>query len=145
LSGAKKRVIDTRKVPVALKARNKWVLWREGNIAGRQTKVPYFSLNGALRHASSTDPKTWTGFFSAKRQVEEHHMNGPGTCFDGDGIAGADFDGCRNPKTGEIEPWALDWLKRLDSYSEVSPSGCGVKTFVRGRLPEARSEIEYFR
>jgi hypothetical protein len=44
-------------------------------------------------------------------------------------IAGIDLDTCRDPTTGAIQPWALDVLRRFNTYSEVSPSGTGVKLF----------------
>lgn len=44
-----------------------------------------------------------------------------------------DLDHCRNPATGEIEPWALAIIERLNSYIEVSPSGKGVHILCRSR------------
>lgn len=44
-----------------------------------------------------------------------------------------DLDNCRNPETGEIEPWALAIIERLNSYTEVSPSGKGVHILCRSR------------
>jgi putative DNA primase/helicase len=55
-----------------------------------------------------------------------------------DGLAGVDLDGCRNPHTGRFEPWVLEIVGELDSYAETSPSGTGVKIFVRGELPPGR-------
>src|SRR5215469_10294806 len=121
--------INAAKVPVALKALNNWVLWRHETVDGRPTKVPYYQ-NGILRKASTTDPKTWTGFFNALRLAQRHHAAGVGFCFEGSGIAGVDFDGCRDPKSGVIDEWALNEIRQLDSYSEISPSNTGVKVFV---------------
>jgi hypothetical protein len=44
-------------------------------------------------------------------------------------LGGIDLDTCRDPATGALDAWALATLAALDSYSEVSPSGTGVKTF----------------
>lgn len=55
--------------------------------------------------------------------------------FEGDPFTGVDLDHCRNPKTGKIEAWALEEIHRLDSYSEVSPSGTGIHVIVEGELP----------
>ena len=41
-----------------------------------------------------------------------------------------DLDGCRDPRTGEIEPRALEVVRDLGSYAEVSPSGTGVKVYL---------------
>jgi primase-polymerase (primpol)-like protein len=49
-----------------------------------------------------------------------------------------DVDGCRDPETGEIESWALEIAAELDSYAEASPSGTGLKVFLRGELPSGR-------
>ena len=42
---------------------------------------------------------------------------------------GIDLDCCIDPATGEIEPWAVEIIERLGSYTEVSPSGTGLKIF----------------
>ena len=55
-----------------------------------------------------------------------------------DPYSGIDLDGCRDPETGEIEPWAEEWIRRCDSYTEVSPSGAGVHIIVRAKLPPGR-------
>jgi len=39
-----------------------------------------------------------------------------------------------DPETAELTPWAAQAIDRLDSYAEVSPSGTGVKVWVRARL-----------
>ena len=134
-------IINTAKVPIALKSQNRWVAWKYETKDGRATKIPYSAANGgSLRRASTIDPKTWCGFFQAKRFSEEHSMAGIGFCFEGSGIAGVDFDGCRDPKSGVIDEWALNEIRKLDSYSEISPSNSGVKVFVRGQLPGLRAK-----
>jgi hypothetical protein len=57
----------------------------------------------------------------------------PGFVFDAerDGIAGIDLDGCRDPTTGEIAEWAMKIVRSINSYTEISPSGTGVKIFCR--------------
>jgi putative DNA primase/helicase len=53
-------------------------------------------------------------------------------------LAGVDLDGCRNPRTGEIEARATEIVKGLGSYTELSPSETGLKVFVCGELPLGR-------
>ena len=53
---------------------------------------------------------------------------------DSNDLVGLDFDDC--VKNEVIEPSVLDVVSRLASYAEISPSGTGIKAFVRGRLPE---------
>jgi primase-polymerase (primpol)-like protein len=52
-----------------------------------------------------------------------------------DDYVALDLDSCRNPDTGEIQPWARAIIERFASYTEVSPSGTGIRVFVKGRLP----------
>ena len=53
-----------------------------------------------------------------------------------DPFCGVDLDGCLDPETGEVEPWALKIVEQLDSYTEISPSGTGLHVLVRAELPE---------
>ncbi len=48
-----------------------------------------------------------------------------------DPYTGVDLDKCRDPETGEIEPWARSIIDRLKSYTEISPSGCGLHILIR--------------
>ena len=55
-----------------------------------------------------------------------------------DPYVGIDLDDCRNPETGEIAAWAQEIIDRFDSYTEVSPTGTGVRILIRtatGLLP----------
>lgn len=40
-----------------------------------------------------------------------------------------DFDDCRNPSTGHIESAVMRHLKGFQSYTEISPSGTGLRVF----------------
>jgi hypothetical protein len=52
-----------------------------------------------------------------------------------DGLAGMDLDDCLDSE-GNVEPWARGVVERFgDTYSEVSPSGRGLKIWCRGSLP----------
>jgi hypothetical protein len=50
-----------------------------------------------------------------------------------DGITAIDIDNCRDSDTGVIKAWAAGFIKLLNSYAEVSPSGTGVRLFLRGK------------
>jgi len=87
------------------------------------------------RRAKSTDPSTWRSYDEALKALETGHYAGVGRVIEAGGdYVGVDLDGCRNPSTGEITPWAWKILERLDSYSEVSPSLKGVKVWVKASL-----------
>jgi len=65
-------------------------------------------------------------FTNACRAYERGKFDGIGFVL-GDGFVGVDLDGCRNPETGALDQWAIEALLGLSTYSEVSPSGSGVK------------------
>ena len=112
---------------------NQWVLWKTVDRKGKATKVPY-QVGGT--EAKSNDPQTWAAFDAAWQGYEAGGYDGVGFVFSAyDPFVGVDLDGCRNPKTGEVAPWAKDVIKKLNSYAEVSPSETGVKLFMRGKSP----------
>ena len=51
-----------------------------------------------------------------------------------DPFAGVDLDHCR-ASNGSLQPWALDIVQHLDSYTEWSPSGEGLHVLIRASLP----------
>jgi putative DNA primase/helicase len=102
-------------------------------IRGKHDKVPYTASTG--RRASTTDPTTWTSFNDALAHLDT--FEGVGLVL-GRELIGVDLDKCRDPETGYIEPWAQKIIARLDSYTEISPSGTGLKVLLRGTLPPGR-------
>jgi hypothetical protein len=52
-----------------------------------------------------------------------------------DPYCGVDLDHCMDPKTGEVQPWALEAVQALNSYTERSPSGEGLHVFIRAKHP----------
>lgn len=48
-----------------------------------------------------------------------------------DPFTGIDVDNCIDGSTAEVKAWARPILDQLNSYGEISPSGKGVKVFVR--------------
>jgi putative DNA primase/helicase len=103
------------------------------------TKPPYTTDGDP---ASSTDPKTWTNFTSARAAYEAGDFDGIGQPLapeeDAQSILiGVDWDKCIDPATGEIDPLVLLDVRHLNTYTERSPSGVGLRAFVyvRGGLP----------
>jgi hypothetical protein len=124
----------TAHVPAELRERNQWVVWRLEQRKDKPTKVPYSPISE--RRAKSTDPQTWSAFAQACEAYEQGRYAGLGFVFSAaDPYVGIDFDGCVD--AGVIDPAVLDLVRRLDSYSEFSQSGCGVHVIVRGSLPAA--------
>jgi putative DNA primase/helicase len=125
------------RVPQAMRDMPHWVLWRiEPDQHGKSTKVPYQAVAGKLRKASSTDPKTWRAFDEAVGVLSSVHgsnFSGIGFCFEGSGIAGADFDNVVT-EGGVIVPWAGELVAELKTYSEISPNGTGIHSYPFGEF-----------
>lgn len=130
--------IDASTIPKALRTRRQWICWKNARRDGKPTKVPVIPRTGD--YASSTDSETWREFETALAAVETERVDGIGFVFtEADDFVGVDLDTCRDPKTGEINDVARAIIDRLDSYTEVSPSGTGFHVLVRGTLPEGRN------
>ena len=111
--------------------------WRIGEKSEDQklTKVPYTTQNNQASHSR---PRDWTTLDKVLGHIDANPARkyGVGYVFsENDPFCGIDLDNCRDPKTGEIAEWAWEWIRKLGSYAEVSPSGTGVKVVVKAVLP----------
>lgn len=122
-------------IPVDLRQEARWVVWRAEPRRGQSklAKVPYDPKSGA--HAKTDNPATWGTYEQAVTKYRAGGFNGVGFML-GDGWSGVDLDNCIDPVSGTLSPLAQEIVAALASYTETSPSGTGVKIFVRGRLPE---------
>ncbi len=125
-------------VPQELKDRPQWVMWvpqeAEG---GHLTKVPLSAIHN--ERASSTKPADWADYATAMREASFRDHAGVGFVFSKDDpYTGIDLDDCVDPQGGEIQPWAQEVLDKLNSYAEISPSGKGIKLWVKARMPDGR-------
>jgi primase-polymerase (primpol)-like protein len=130
--------IDSGVLPNALVDREQWLCWEEQERDGKPTKVPITPGGGAF--ASATDPETWTDLETAVHHLESTEVDGLGFVFtEEDPIVGIDLDDCRDSETGHVDDDARDIVSRLDSYTEISPSGTGFHVLLEGELPEGRN------
>jgi putative DNA primase/helicase len=114
-----------------------WVTWRSEFRDGKPTKVPYDPATG--QRASVTDPTTWSSFDTAVTAYHDAGFTGVGFVLtSADPYAGLDLDGCRDSLTGIVEPWAQSTIDLVGSYTEVSPSGSGLRVFLHGVMPGPR-------
>lgn len=133
------RRVEIDNIPDALRDRAQWVCWRhDANAESQPTKVPYIS--GTSHRASTTDCDSWGTFDEAIAALEDDHgWDGIGYVFsEDDGFVGIDLDECLTDD-GELMPEARRIVDQLQSYAEISPSGCGVKIWVKGSLPISES------
>jgi putative DNA primase/helicase len=60
-----------------------------------------------------------------------------------DPYCGVDLDNCIDAENGKLKSWAAGLLSQLDSYAETSPSGTGVKVFIKANKPGRRCRKAY--
>lgn len=135
------RNLEADSIPAELRALPQWLVWRrepDPKRPGETTKVPYRARQPRVR-ASSTDPATWAPFDVARQAVEnDASLAGVGFAVSEEcGIVGVDLDHAINDR-GALEPWASEIVALLESYTEVTPSGRGLRIFAEGKLPEGR-------
>jgi hypothetical protein len=146
------RPINRDGIPAELLARRQWVVWRydwreDKAGKGKWSKVLDVARQAAAgrdRKAKSDDGRTWDDFDRALDAYQRGGWAGIGYVFSPDDpYAGIDLDDCRDPDTGDLDPWAVDLLALLGGYAEVSPSGTGVKVIVKAQLPAGRRKTAY--
>lgn len=152
---------DPDAMPKELKPLAQWVVWRYAPNDNRDawTKTPLqaqAAVNEKGYNASSTRPKTWADFATAKKAyavnppsagdipIPENSNDDPGhNGLDGVGfiltpensITGVDLDHCLDAE-GNPSAWATPILERFaGTYREVSPSGTGLRIFCYGKKP----------
>jgi primase-polymerase (primpol)-like protein len=113
--------------------------------------VPFDPKTG-LR-ADSTNPSTWSGLKTARRTFAAGGFAGIGfvlskphnvvrtttgeflrRCEAANPFTGIDLDDCIDAD-GNLAAWAQIIVNRFKTRTEISPSGTGVKLFIRGKLP----------
>ncbi|MBN2327484.1 MAG: hypothetical protein JXR73_10050 [Candidatus Omnitrophica bacterium] len=124
--------ISLPNIPQDLREFNQWVAWKLIERNGKSTKVPYDPRNG--NNASVTNPNSWCSFNEIINFINDPDYSGIGFVFtEDDPFCGIDLDKCINPETGEISAHARKIIHNFNSYTEVSPSGTGVKIFIKGK------------
>lgn len=143
-------------IPAEMRALPRWAPWRaewdaKGNKGkGKWNKIPHRPAR-PMYGLSNKDLSGWASFTEAFAAYQAN-INGPAMLdangkrivFGGvgylmtgpHGVTGVDLDHCRNPQTGEIAPWAAEVIAKLDTYTEVSPSGTGLHAMISGQVPE---------
>ena len=141
-----------------LKALPNWVCWKwewrvDKNGVGKWTKPPFRPRN-PQQYAKNNDPATWGSYAEALAAYQADQCDGIGFAFPGTEIAAFDLDKCRNPATGAIAPEALRIVERSASYTEITPSGTGLRVIGHSiggkvqrkqKVPGSAVEVETYR
>ncbi len=126
---------NLKMIPQELRHYPNWVDWRiiEREM-GKPGKPPLNPKTG--RYAVPGDLDTCGNFAEAVDYWETNRgeVKGIGFDFTDSPFSGIDLDHCRNPRTGAIKPWAVKIVRKVSSYTEVTPSGTGLHILVKGKL-----------
>jgi hypothetical protein len=113
----------------------RWVGWRNEQRGDRSTKVPY---GAGDRPAKADNPSTWVTRDEAAelaKRIANGHGGGIGLELGNIGndlhMIGIDLDSCIEAVDGQrrIAGWAREIIEAASTYSEISPSGTGIKLF----------------
>jgi putative DNA primase/helicase len=127
--------VNIENIPADLAITPQWVSW-SGTIGqtGKLSKIPINPRTGW--NAKANDPATWGTFEEAIEFSRGHDLPGIGFVFSAaDDFVGIDIDECLDPATGSIKAGVEEIISRLDSYTEISPSGRGFHVIAKGKLP----------
>ena len=119
---------DAAKLPKYLQEHGRFCVWKYVWDEARQawTKVPY-QPKATQYGASSTNAAHFTDIHTALDHAEG--FDGLGALIYGD-VSAIDIDHCIS-NTGELSQLAQTVIETMDSYTEYSPSGKGIRIFFR--------------
>jgi putative DNA primase/helicase len=120
-----------------------WVAWRRDYDRARATwtKRPFTPGTGKL--ASSTNADTWGTYEQAKNDVLHGNADGVGFVLTDTPYFGFDFDHVVDGES--VLEGAREYTDRFCTYTELSPSGTGLRGIGIGSLPPVgRKKAAYF-
>ena len=115
-------------IPHILKQHSNWVAWGIRDAPPKSPFNPSALLSGRPLPAKAGVKETWSSYENAVECVRCGLARGIGYEFDGS-VYGVDLDHVID-KDGAITAQAREIVDKLDSYTEISPSGTGLHIFV---------------
>ena len=119
-------------IPQEARERGLWCLWKYETVGERRTKVPYSPLGGK---ANSANRATFTSFDKAAAAYQKGGYDGLGMGIF-NGFCAVDIDHCIDndaPGGSKLSGMAQDLIDTMDSYTEVSPSGTGIRILFKAK------------
>jgi len=117
-------MLQIESLPISLRENGLFCCWRYETREGSQktAKVPYDPRTG--RRAQSTNPDTFAPLNTAVSALEHNGYDGIGVGIFHQ-LGAIDIDHCI--QDGELSPLALDIMNIMNAYTEISPSGQGLR------------------
>jgi primase-polymerase (primpol)-like protein len=130
-------LVDRWNIPPSLRNQRAWAVWKyTQDVNGRWSKPP---SQPSGEPADGRDEATWASFDACFEAYRQGPWDGLSFCVDPRwGLVGVDLD-----HVSEHPTEAPQIVAALDSYTEQSPGGDGLRIFVRGRLPEGRRRRDW--
>ena len=114
-------------IPEDLRRNGLFCLWKLEDRGGKPTKPPY-NPNSPTNYAKADDLSTFSAFDKALGAYEKGGFNGIGMALCR-GYCAIDIDGCFI--NGKLSDMAADIIKIMDTHTQVSPSGNGIRILFR--------------
>lgn len=131
-------------IPERLRGYPHFVVWQYELVEDEVKKPPYDPKTG--KRASVQKPETWGSFQDAQAAFETGQFAGIGIVLTSDlELVGIDIDHCIIDGQPTVEAKRI--ITALNSYTEASPSGTGIRIMLEGKLPGAlrrRGSIELY-
>ena len=128
---------DGSAIPDDLKALRRWAPWKGVYNAerGKFDKIPR-RADRPEYGISTASPEKWYSHSEALSAYikSKGMLDGIGFVMTGiDDVVGLDLDDCLDAN-GNAAPWALEIVNATGSYTEISPSGNGLRIFAHGHM-----------
>ena len=126
--------MNFNQIPEELKQLPIWCVWN----LEKGGKIPYNPRTGYK--AQSNNLESFTPFKTASKAVYDGRYNGVGIGIFY-GISAIDIDHCLND--GVLSDMAADIIQRMNSYTEISPSGNGIRIIFKAPDLQYNKEVYY--
>lgn len=129
------QLFDGSGIPDALKVMRRWAPWRAvfNPKRGKFDKLPKSAVHPEIGISTAAPEKWFSHDEALTAYIKGKHMLS-GICFvmtGIEGVIGIDLDNCLSAD-GVVAPWAQEVIRAANSYTEISPSGRGLRIFVLG-------------
>lgn len=131
--------LTPEKLPRRLREMKVFITWKYVKKRGqtKPTKVPTSPSTGEFISATDLTQRVSIDDACEALALESHPINGLGIILsESESITVLDLDNCISE--GEIDEWAAGIIERFDAYTELSPSGKGIRVIFFGSKPGSK-------